>query len=152
MPSDLEKSIALTHATREISTEIIPPDQSREVAAAISAAEIPLPPGFDTATTLNWPGQSGFGPITVPDVHDLLEANAAFDWVWFAATTELTGDHRQIVIQIPDWPRCRGTSGLGLYLREVFTSALAGDRAPAREFAATQFRHQGGRRPPPIPW
>jgi hypothetical protein len=152
MPTALEKSIALTRATREVTTEAIAPEQSRAVAAAISAAEIPLPPGLDTATTLDWPGQSGFGPVTVTDVRDLLQANAAFDWVWFAAAAELTGDHREIVTQIPDWPRFRGSHGLGARLREVFTSALAGDRTPAQDFAATQFRQHGGRPPPPIPW
>jgi hypothetical protein len=99
----------------------------------------------------HWPGQSGFGPITLVDVYDLLEVNAARDWIWFAAHNDLTAEQRQVLTDVPRWPRLR-ESGIGRTYAEAIERVLAGDRDWAQQFAVTQFRGLGGRPPEGTAW
>jgi hypothetical protein len=150
----LEKAIALARADRHdsIPAEIVAPERSRAVAASVSRAEIPLPPGLDTAAALDWPAQSGFGPITLADIHDLLQVNAARDWIWFAAHNDLTHEQREILMTVPDWPRLRG-GALGHSVADAIPRILAGeDRAWAEQFAARQFPDHDSRPPERAAW
>lgn len=152
----IEQSDALTRAERRTpratAQPVLAPEASRAVAVAIATAEIPLPPGLNTAAALDWPGQSGFGPITVADVRDLLEVNAARDWIWFAAHNDLTPEQRLILSEVPRWPRLRD-SGLGASFAAAIDRILDGDSDEwVQEFAARQFPEWNGRPPRTPGW
>lgn len=155
-PSLTAKSTFLTRAERAAAAgatpEIVTADESRAVAEAISTAEIPLPPGLDTAAALDWPGQSSFGPLTTSDIRDLLEANAARDWIWHAAHHRLTDEQRQILREIPEWRRVRGNP-LGDMVRDAVERILRGEDGEwACRFARKQYPEWDGSPPANAAW
>ncbi|HXE43907.1 MAG TPA: hypothetical protein VN635_01805 [Conexibacter sp.] len=129
----------------------IEPAAARDVARGISEAEVPLPPGLNTAAALDWQRQSDTGPITAGDVRSLLQANAARDWVWYATHATLTPQETTILEQIPEWPALRGNA-LGEIYQGAIARILAGDREYGQAFAARQFRERGGEPARDVSW
>lgn len=133
----IERSAALTRATRDdLPGEPIAPAAARAVAAAICAAEIPLPPGVDSSAVRDCEARrEADGPLTLAELHDLLELGAARDWLWYAARNPLTAEQRLILNDVPRWPRLR-EDRLGDEVGAAVTALLAdGDPGPARALA-----------------
>lgn len=134
----IERSAALTRAARdELPTAPVAPEAARAVAAALGAAEIPLPPGLDSAAEIDWAAQAGDdGEIALTAVRELLELSAARDWLRYAADQrELTAEQRLILSDLPRWPCLRG-GRLGDEAAAAVAALLSdGDAEPARALA-----------------
>lgn len=131
---------------------IIDPTRLRDVAKAVSGEEIPLPPGVNTAASLDWPAQAESGPIRTDDVRRLLQANAARDWIWYAAHHELTPAERKIVLQISDWSALRG-SGFAASLVEHAPRIFENPGSVwAIDFAMSLYPERNGRPPSNPSW
>ncbi|WP_320672366.1 hypothetical protein [Patulibacter defluvii] len=127
------------------------PSEVRKVAAVVSAAEIPLPPGLNTASTIPWDRQAGaIGYRQLPDseVRRLLQTNALFDWLWYAAHNDLTAEQREIVLSIPSWPAFRDSAVRGHFEDAIDRIAVKGDRKFGEDFTAKLFPEKGH---PPAP-
>jgi xanthine dehydrogenase iron-sulfur cluster and FAD-binding subunit A len=132
----IERSAALTRASREeLPDEPVTPAAARAVAAAIGAAEIPQPPGADSAGAIDWEQRCGGDAITLGELHELLELGAARDWLRYASRHRLTAEQRLILSDVPRWPRLRDDP-LGDEVAAAVTALLAdGDAEPARALA-----------------
>lgn len=118
------------------------PESAGAAAKRIAEAEIPLPPGLDSAGGLVWERQGMGGPVPETLIRDLLESNAARDWIWYAATHDLTTDQREIVSLLLRWPGVRPATR---WLQPKIEAVLDGkDRASARAEAARLFPDHGG--------
>jgi len=133
----IERSAALTRAARdELPDAPVTPQAARAVAAALAAAEIPLPPGHDLVGEIDWEAQAGDdGEIALAAVRELLELGAARAWLRYAARNELTAEQRLILSDVPRWPRLRGER-LGDEVAAAVAALLGdGDAEPVRSLA-----------------
>lgn len=161
----LEKAQALASAP-DLPVEILPEDETvqpadaRAVAQRISEAEIPLPPGLNSAASLDWSKQSegfGGGAMAESEIRRTLQFNANRDWLWFAAHNPLTDDQRKILDTMLDWPALRGAKDRwSKILDEILTgktsNATAGQKQRAADLAAFRFRRTGGKPPARTGW
>jgi hypothetical protein len=67
----------------EINRDPIDPKTAPLVAQRLSALEIPLPPGYNSAAHVGWLGNDMGQTTTVQDARSVLHANAYRDWLWF---------------------------------------------------------------------
>lgn len=126
---------------------------SIEQAAKSISAEIPFPPGLNSASHFNWSDvlDSGPGGATMgdADLRRVIQANALRDWAWYAANHTLTDDERLVAKEIASWSAFRHSAGgISQYVEKVMS---LGQTDEAKQFAAGMFRESGGR-PVPSRW
>lgn len=78
-----------------------------EEAAKKYSAEVPFPPGLNSASHIDWAkavdGGIGGTSMSASALQRVIQANAERDWAWYAANHDLTAEQTTIVQSISQW-------------------------------------------------
>jgi hypothetical protein len=95
---------------------------------------IPLPPGADSYTRVNWKGMPA---VSREDVLLMLQTNAVCDWYKYLSANGASGNAVDVAGTLPNWPAYRTNPGMHQMLTDVAADLSEGGVALAQQFVDT---------------